>query len=109
VTGVSTAKEDKLGLDAVYLQAKRWASSVGRPVVQQFAGSLMGRKARKGVLISTSEFTTDAKEYAGQIEMKIVLIYGQELAQLLFDHGIGVKEVANYRVYRADAAYFADE
>jgi restriction system protein len=77
-------------------------------VVKQFAGSLMGRKARKGVVISTSEFTTDAKEYAAQIEMKILLIGGQELAQLMIDHGIGIKEVANYRVYRADADYFAD-
>ena len=102
-------KEDKLGLDAVYLQAKRWTASVGRPVVQQFAGSLMGRKARKGVLISTSEFTADAQQYTAQIEMKIVLIGGQELAQLMIDHGIGVKEIATYRVHRADADYFADE
>jgi hypothetical protein len=66
-------------------------------------------KARKGVLITTSEFTGDAKQYAAGIDLRIVLIGGQELAQLMIDHGIGVKEVATYRVYRADADYFADE
>jgi restriction system protein len=102
-------KEDRLGLDAVYLQGKRWTSNCGSPVVQQFAGSLMGKKARKGVLISTSEFTKDAKDYASGIDLRIVLIGGQELAQLMIDHGIGVKEVANYRVYRADADYFVEQ
>ncbi len=102
-------KEDRLGLDAIYIQAKRWSSSVGRPTVQQFAGSLMGRKARKGVLISTSEFTQDARDYTAQIDLKIVLIGGIELARLMIDHGVGVTEAAVYRVFRVNADYFGDE
>src|SRR5437762_9558873 len=89
-------KEDRLGLDAVYLQAKRWEGTVGRPVVQAFAGSLEGQRARKGVLITTSQFSQDAKDYIKIIEKKIVLIDGEQLAQLMIDYGIGVTEVANY-------------
>jgi restriction system protein len=69
-------KEDKLGLDAIYVQAKRWAGTVGRPTVQEFAGSLAGQKARKGVLITTSQFSSEATEYVERLEMKIVLIDG---------------------------------
>ena len=72
-------KEDKLGLDAVYIQAKRWETTVGRPIVQAFAGSLEGQKARKGVVITTSQFSQEAKEYANRIEKKIVLIDGEQL------------------------------
>ena len=72
-------KEDKLGLDVVYIQAKRWEGSVGRPVVQAFAGSLMGLKADKGVLITTSQFTQDARDYVGKVDRKIVLMDGPEL------------------------------
>lgn len=101
-------KEDKLGLDAVYIQAKRWESSVGRPVVQAFAGSLEGRRARKGVLITTSSFTQDAKQYVQIIEKRIVLIDGEELAQLMIDYGVGVTEVASYIIKKMDIDYFGE-
>jgi len=99
-------KEDKLGLDVVYIQAKRWNGTVGRPVEQAFAGSLEGQRARKGIMIATSQFSQDARDYVGRIEKKIVLIDGEELAQLMIDHGIGVAEVVNYIVKRVDLDYF---
>ncbi len=102
-------KEDKLGLDVVYIQAKRWEGNVGRPIVQTFAGSLEGQKARKGVLITTSRFSQEAKEYVNKIEKKIVLIDGEQLAQLMIDHNIGVTEVASYTVKRVDSDYFSGE
>jgi restriction system protein len=102
-------KEDKLGLDVVYVQAKRWEGTVGRPVVQAFAGSLEGQRARKGVLITTSQFSQDAQDYVTRIEKKIVLIDGEQLAQLMIDHNIGVTEVASYVVKKADLDYFGEE
>ena len=78
-------KEDKLGLDVVYIQAKRWKDSVGRPVVQAFAGSLEGVRARKGVFITTSTFTADAVDYVQRIEKKIVLVDGTRLADLMIE------------------------
>jgi restriction system protein len=99
-------KEDRLGLDAVYIQAKRWESSVGGPVVQAFAGSLMGQKASKGVMITTSHYTKDAQAYVEKIEKKIVLIDGPRLAELMIDFGIGVTEVASYSIKRLDSDYF---
>ena len=102
-------KEDKLGLDVVYLQAKRWEATVGRPVVQAFAGSLEGQRARKGVLITTSQFSQEAKDYVSRIEKKIILIGGEELAQLMIDHGIGVTEVRTYSVRKMDLDYFGEE
>lgn len=102
-------KEDRLGLDFVYVQAKRWENVVGRPHVQGFAGSLEGQRARKGVFITTSTFTDNARQYVTNIEKRIVLIDGQELAELMLDYGIGVTEVATYRVQRVDLDYFGDE
>ena len=102
-------KEDKLGLDAIYIQAKRWEGNVGRPVVQAFTGSLEGQRARKGVLITTSQFTNDALEYVNRIEKKIVLIDGEQLAELMINHGIGVTETATYVVKRIDQDYFTEE
>jgi restriction system protein len=99
-------KEDKLGLDVVYVQAKRWANPVGRPVVQEFAGSLEGVRARKGVLITTSYYSKDALEYVQKIEKRIVLIDGKQLADLMIDHDIGVNVVQTYRVKRLDSDYF---
>ncbi len=101
-------KEDRLGLDVVYIQAKRWEGTVGRPTVQTFAGSLDGQRARKGVLITTSRFSTEAKEYVGLIEKKIVLIDGEQLAQLMMDHSVGVSEIAHYVVKRVDQDYFEE-
>jgi restriction system protein len=102
-------KEDRLGLDVVYIQAKRWEGTVGRPVVQAFAGSLEGMRARKGVLLTTSTFTNDAKDFVGRIEKKIVLIDGKDLSQYMLDYGVGVAETASYVVKRIDADYFEEE
>ena len=102
-------KEDRLGLDAIYLQAKRWENTVGRPVVQAFAGSLDGYRARKGVLITTSQFSPEAKDYVSRIEKKIVLIDGEELAKLMMDYGIGVATDAVYEIKRLDTDYFEEE
>ncbi len=99
-------KEDRLGLDIVYVQAKRWQSTVGRPVVQAFAGSLEGQRARKGVLFTTSEFSQEAREYVTRIEKKVVLVAGDQLAQLMIDHDIGVAPVATYVVKIVDSDYF---
>jgi restriction system protein len=102
-------KEDKLGLDVIYIQAKRWDSnSVGRPQVQQFAGALQGQRAGKGIFITTSNFTEDAHNFVGDIGSKIVLVDGDELAKLMIDHGIGVTTAAAYEVKRVDSDYFAE-
>lgn len=102
-------KEDRLGLDAVYVQAKRWEASVGRPVVQAFAGSLEGHRSRKGVLITTSDFSSEARDYVDRIEKRIVLIGGKDLADLMIEHGIGVTIVQNYTLKRLDSDYFDEE
>jgi restriction system protein len=99
-------KEDKLGLDVVYVQAKRWAASVGRPVVQAFAGSLEGFKAKKGVMITTSFYTQDALEYVQKIEKRIVLIDGEQLAEHMIDHNIGVSAFQTYTIKRLNSDYF---
>lgn len=100
-------KEDKLGLDVVYVQAKRWESPVRRPDIQAFAGSLEGKRARKGVFITTSRYTPDALEYVSLIEKRIVLINGPQLAELMIDHGVGVSEPsATYAVRSIDEDYF---
>lgn len=101
-------KEDKLGLDVVYIQAKRWDGTVGRPVVQAFAGSLEGQRARKGVLITTSQFSQDARDYVSRIEKKIVLMDGEQVAQYMIDFGVGVTEVATYVVKKVDLDYFGE-
>jgi restriction system protein len=102
-------KEDRLGLDAVYVQAKKWKATVGRPEIQSFAGSLEGQRARKGVFITTSQFSGDAKEYVNRIEKKIILIGGEQLANLCIEFGIGVEPVITYKVQRIDADYFEEE
>ncbi len=101
--------EDRLGLDVVYIQAKRWEATVGRPVVQAFAGSLEGFRAKKGVMITTSSFSRDALDYVGRIEKKIVLIDGEQLAQFMIDYGVGVAEMVTYTVKRIDLDYFDEE
>ena len=99
-------KEDRLGLDVVYIQAKRWENPVGRPIVQTFAGSLDGERARKGVLITTSRFTPDAERYVDRIEKRIVLIDGERLANYMIDFGIGVTDVVTLHIRRIDQDYF---
>jgi restriction system protein len=102
-------KEDHLGLDAIYVQAKRWENKVGRPDVQAFAGSMEGVRGRKGVFITTSAFSSEAKEYVTRIERKIVLIDGSQLASLMIDFGVGVSTVNAYDVKRVDMDYFLEE
>ena len=101
-------KEDPLGLDIIYLQAKRWVGTVGRPEIQKFAGALQGQRARKGIFITTSTFSSDALEFTSRIETKIILIDGPRLAKLMFDHGVGVATASNYEVKRIDSDYFTD-
>jgi len=102
-------KEDPLGLDIIYLQAKRWEGPVGRPEIQKFAGALQGQRARKGIFITTSSFTAEALDYASRIETKIILIDGARLAKLMFDHGIGVATTSTYEVKRIDSDYLTEE
>ncbi len=106
-----TIKEDKLGLDIIYLQAKRWQPTniVGRPEIQKFVGALAGQGAKKGIFITTSGFSKEAVEYTPKNETKIVLIDGQRLAQLMIDHGIGVSTVNSYEIKRIDNDYFEEE
>lgn len=102
-------KEDKLGLDVVYVQAKRWdTNAVSRPDVMQFAGALQAQKALKGIFITTSRFTDDARNYVSQIGSKIVLIDGSQLCQLMIDHDVGVSTVSLYPVKKIDADYFEE-
>jgi restriction system protein len=101
-------KEDKLGLDVVYIQAKRWQGTVGRPAVQAFAGSLMGMQANKGVLITTAKFSKDAKDYVRLISQRIVLIDGEELADHMIDHDVGVTRATTYVVKKIDSDYFEE-
>jgi len=99
-------KEDRLGLDTIYIQAKRWDGPVGRPEVQKFAGALQGFRARKGIFITTSAFTKDAQQYVSQIDSKIVLIDGNELAAHMIDHSIGVTTSQIVEIKRLDSDYF---
>jgi restriction system protein len=101
-----TIFQDPLGLDIVYVQAKRWTGSVSRPTVQGFAGSLEGFKATKGVLITTSTFTADAIAYVNQIGKRIVLVDGASLAKLMIKHGLGVTPTATYVLQKVDNSYF---
>lgn len=102
-------KEDKLGLDAIYVQAKRWEGSVSRPEIQKFAGSLEGVRARKGIFITTSSFTREATTYVENIDKKIVMIDGQTLAFLMIDHDVAVSRIATYDIKKVDSDYFQDE
>jgi restriction system protein len=102
-------KEDRLGLDIIYVQAKRWEGAVGRPEVQKFAGALQGQRARKGIFITTSAFSREAWEYAKQIETKIILVDGATLAEYMIDNGVGVTTEAVYELKRLDHDYFSEE
>jgi len=103
-------KEDRLGLESIYIQAKRWAtSSVGRPDIQQFAGALQGHRARKGVFITTATFTKEAIDYAKGIQTTIVLVDGEQLANLMIEFGVGVNQTGVIKLMKLDEDYFADE
>ncbi|HEX4975379.1 MAG TPA: restriction endonuclease [Pseudomonadales bacterium] len=101
--------EDRLGLDVIYIQAKRWEGVVGRPEIQKFAGALQGQRARKGVFISTSSFTKEARDYAAVIETKIILIDGQHLSKLMAEYNVGVSTVGQYELKKLDTDYFDNE
>ena len=101
--------EDRLGLDAIYIQAKRWEGVVGRPEIQKFVGALQGQRAHKGVFITTSEFTKEAQEYVKNINNKVVLINGFSLAKLMIENNVGVSIAATYSVKKIDSDYFVDE
>lgn len=102
-------KEDRLGLDVIFIQAKRWEGTVGRPEIQKFAGALQGQRARKGVFITTSSFTKEAKDYAALIESKIILIDGEQLSRLMVEFNVGVSTVGQYEVKKLDSDYFDNE
>ena len=102
-------KEDRLGLDAIYIQAKKWDSTVGRPEIQKFAGALQGHRARKGVFLTTASFSSDAIDFASRIESKVVLIDGPTLVKYMIDHNVGVSLSQTYEVKRIDTDYFSEE
>jgi restriction system protein len=95
-----------LGLDLIYVQAKRWANTVGRPDIQRFVGALNGQRASKGVFITTSSFSRDALEYADSINPRVILVDGKQLAELMVDHGVGVSVESSYDIKRVDLDYF---
>ena len=101
-------KEDRLGLDIIYIQAKRWDNTVSRPDIQKFAGALQGKRARKGVFITTSDFSKSAHEFVSAIESKIILIDGRQLAGFMIDFGVGVATDAVYELKRLDSDYFEE-
>lgn len=101
-------KEDRLGLDIIYIQAKRWDGVVGRPEIQKFAGALQGKRSRKGVFLTTSSFSREAMEFVSHIDSKIILIDGERLTELMIEHNIGVTPVEKYEVKRIDSDYFVD-
>lgn len=102
-------KEDRLGLDVIYLQAKRWEGTVGRPEVQKFVGALHGKRAKKGVFISTGKFSDDSKKYVETIDPKVILIDGRTLAELMIDFSLGTTTSGSFEIKRIDSDYYAEE
>ena len=103
--------EDRLGLDVIYVQAKRWGNNIGEPPVRDFVGALQGKRARKGIFITTSKFSNRAQEYISAIDSrdsKVILIDGHQLAQLMIDHDVGVSVEKTYKIKRVDSDYFAE-
>lgn len=103
-----TIKEDRLGLDVIYIQAKKWEGCVGRPEIQKFAGALQGQRARKGIFITTSYFSDDARKYVEYIDSRIVLIDGKQLAEFMIDHNVGLSKVSTYEIKKIDTDYFTE-
>jgi restriction system protein len=102
-------KEDKLGLDVIYVQAKRWDSQIGRPEIQKFAGALLGQKAKKGVFITTGTFSNDALKYADNLDTKIILIDGHYMTELMVEYRLGVNVFKMYEINKIDSDYFIEE
>jgi restriction system protein len=102
-------KEDRLGLELLYIQAKRWDSTtVGSPEIQKFVGALYGKKARKGIFITTSTFSKSAIDYAAGLDSKVILLDGASVSELMFEHGVGVTTVNNYEIKKVDNDFFDD-
>jgi restriction system protein len=101
--------EDRLGLDTIYLQAKRWEGTVGRPEIQKFVGALQGKRAKKGVFITTGTFSVEASEFVKHIEARVVLIDGRQLAEHMIDFGVGVDLVISYDIKRITSDYFEED
>jgi restriction system protein len=102
-------REDKLGLDLIYVQAKKWSNTVGRPDIQRFVGALHGQRASKGVFITTSSFSREVSDYADSVSPRVILVDGAELAQLMIDYGVGVSVATRYEIKRLDLDYFGVE
>ena len=102
-------REDKLGLDLIYVQAKRWTNTVGRPDIQRFVGALHGQRAAKGVFITTSSFSREAINYADNVSPRVILVDGSELAELMLDHNVGVSVEVSYEIKRVNLVYFGIE
>ncbi|XVN21015.1 restriction endonuclease [Pseudomonas corrugata] len=102
-------KEDKLGLDVIYLQAKRWSNTVHRPEIDKFIGALTRQRARKGVFITTSDFSNGAREAAMSLDIKVVLIDGLELARLMVENNLGCNVKQVYEVKQLDSDYFVED
>ena len=98
-----------MGLDTLYIQAKKWEGTVGRPEIQKFVGALHGKRARKGVFITTGTFSSDARDYVSHIDPRVVLIDGRELAEYMIDFNLGVTPKETYEVKRIDSDYFGEE
>lgn len=102
-------KEDRLGLDIIYIQAKRWENNVSRPEIQKFAGALLGKSAKKGIFITTSDFTKGAVDYVTRIDSKVILVDGSKLTELMIEHNVGVTPISKYEVKKIDSDYFIEE
>lgn len=102
-------KEDRLGLDIIYVQAKRWEGNIGRPEIQKFAGALQGQRAKKGIFITTSDFSKDALDFVSKIDSKIILIDGDQLAEYMIDFNVGVTTTTKFELKRIDSDYFVEE
>lgn len=102
-------KEDRLGLDIIYVQAKRWDGNIGRPEIQKFAGALQGQRAKKGIFITTSNFSKDAIDFVSKIDSKIILIDGEQLSEYMIDFNVGVTTTSTYELKKIDSDYFLEE
>lgn len=102
-------KEDRLGLDVIYIQAKKWEGTVGRPEIQRFVGALHGKRAKKGVFITTGRFSDDARSYVDSIDPKVILIDGKSLADFMIDFNLGVSRSSTYEVKRTDSDFFMED
>lgn len=102
-------KEDRLGLDAIYIQAKKWEGNVSRPEIQKFAGALQGQRAKKGIFITTSSYSSEARDFVKHIDSKIILIDGEEMANYMIDFNLGVSIENTYEIKKIDSDYFSED